>query len=162
MQSIRSHYKYRTVGNLLRALDTGNWVVHYTRDFCIMGTKSASFGRQICTSYILDTVGQTLPLNHLTKLNCLLGNQSIPVKWSNLPCFCRFRQPVHFSRFRPDNLLLSTARFAGYNLEKCTGWLNLQKKGRLDHFTGIDWFPNRQFNFVKWFKGKVCPTVSKI
>ena len=49
MQSIRSHYIYRTVGNLLRALDTGNWVVHYTRDFCIMGTKSASFGRQIHT-----------------------------------------------------------------------------------------------------------------
>jgi len=28
---------------------------------------------------------------------------------------------VHFSRFKPDNLLLSTARFAGYNLEKYTG-----------------------------------------
>ena len=62
MQPIRSHYIYRTVGNLLRALDTGNWVVHYTRDFCIMGTKSASFGRQIpeSISYIFDTVGQTL------------------------------------------------------------------------------------------------------
>jgi hypothetical protein len=30
----------------------------------------------------------------------------------------RFRQPVHFSRFKPGNLLLSTARFSGYNLEK--------------------------------------------
>ena len=27
------------------------------------------------------------------------------------------------------------------NLEKCTGCLNLQKKGRWDHFTGIDEFP---------------------
>ena len=51
---------------------------------------------------------------------------------------CKMIQPVDFSRFKPDNLLLSTARFAGYNLEKYTGWLNLQKKGRLDHFTGID------------------------
>ena len=52
--------------------------------------------------------------------------------------FSRLSQPVHFSRFKPDTLLLSTARFAVYNLEKYTGWLNLQKKGRLDHFTGID------------------------
>ena len=35
--------------------------------------------------------------------------------------FSRFSQPVHFSRFKPDNLLLSTAIFAGYNLEKYTG-----------------------------------------
>ena len=36
--------------------------------------------------------------------------------------FCRFSQPtVHFSRFKHDNLLLSTARFAGYNLERYTG-----------------------------------------
>ena len=41
--------------------------------------------------------------------------------------FSRFSQPVHFSRFKPDNLLLSTARFSGYNLEKYTGWLNLEK-----------------------------------
>ena len=39
------------------------------------------------------------------------------------------------------SLLLSTARFSGYNLEKYTGWLNLEKMPgtcRLDHFTGID------------------------
>ena len=30
--------------------------------------------------------------------------------------FSRFNQPVHFSRFKPDNLLLSTARLSGYNL----------------------------------------------
>ena len=41
--------------------------------------------------------------------------------------FSRFSQPVHFSRFKPDNLLLSTARFSGYNLEKYTGCLNLEK-----------------------------------
>ena len=41
--------------------------------------------------------------------------------------FSRFSQPVHFSRFKPDNLLLSTARFSGYNLEKFTGRLNLEK-----------------------------------
>jgi hypothetical protein len=35
--------------------------------------------------------------------------------------FSRFSQPVLFSRFKPDNLLLSTARFSGYNLEKNTG-----------------------------------------
>ena len=52
--------------------------------------------------------------------------------------FYRFSQPVHFSRFKPDNLLLSTARFPGLNLEKCTGWLNLEKTPRLDYFTGID------------------------
>jgi hypothetical protein len=28
-----------------------------------------------------------------------------------------FSQPVYFSRFIPDNLLLSTARFPGYNLK---------------------------------------------
>ena len=32
-----------------------------------------------------------------------------------------------FSRFKPGNLLLSTARFAGLNLEKYTGRLNLEK-----------------------------------
>ena len=32
--------------------------------------------------------------------------------------FCRFSQPtVHFSRFKHDNLLLSTAIFSGYNQE---------------------------------------------
>ena len=56
------------------------------------------------------------------------------MKWSNLFCFSRFSQPVHFYRFKPDNLLLSAARFSDYNLEKCTGWLNLEK--RLDYFTG--------------------------
>ena len=55
-----------------------------------------------------------------------------------LVIFSRFSQPVHFSRFKPDNFLLSTARFSGYNLEKCTGWLNLERNPRLDHFTGID------------------------
>ena len=30
-------------------------------------------------------------------------------------------QPAIFSRFKPDNLLLSTARFSGYNLEKMPG-----------------------------------------
>ena len=55
--------------------------------------------------------------------------------------FSRFSQPVHFSMFKPDNLLLSTARFSCYNLEKCTGWLNLEK-ARLDRFKGIDLFPN--------------------
>ena len=35
--------------------------------------------------------------------------------------FSRFSQPVHFSRFKPDNLLLSTAGFPGYNLEKYAG-----------------------------------------
>ena len=29
--------------------------------------------------------------------------------------FSRFSQPAHFSRFKTDNLLLSTARFPGYN-----------------------------------------------
>jgi hypothetical protein len=52
--------------------------------------------------------------------------------------FCRFSQPVHFSRFKPDNLLLGTARFAGYNLEKIYRLTEPAKKGRLDHFTGID------------------------
>ena len=46
--------------------------------------------------------------------------------------FSRFSQPVHFFRFKHDNLLLSTARFSGYNLEKNV---------RLDYFTGIDSFP---------------------
>jgi hypothetical protein len=35
--------------------------------------------------------------------------------------FSRFSQPVHIFRFKPDNLLLSTARFSGYNHEKFTG-----------------------------------------
>ena len=39
---------------------------------------------------------------------------------------------------KPDNLLLSTARFSGYNLEKCTGWLNLEK------MPGWIIFPKRQ------------------
>ena len=30
--------------------------------------------------------------------------------------FSRFSQPEHFSRFKPDHLLLNRARFAGYNL----------------------------------------------
>ena len=51
--------------------------------------------------------------------------------------FSRFSKPAHFSRFKPDNLLLGTARFSGYNLEKYTGWLNLGNNARLDHFTGI-------------------------
>jgi hypothetical protein len=34
---------------------------------------------------------------------------------------CKMIQPGIFSRFKPDNLLLSTARFPGYNLEKYTG-----------------------------------------
>ena len=34
--------------------------------------------------------------------------------------FSRFSQPVHFPRFKPDNILLSTAKFSVYNLEKCT------------------------------------------
>ena len=29
--------------------------------------------------------------------------------------FSRFGQPVHFFRFKPDNLLLSAAKFSGYN-----------------------------------------------
>ena len=41
--------------------------------------------------------------------------------------FSKFSQPVHFSRFKPDNLLLSTTIFSGYNLEKYTDWLNLEK-----------------------------------
>ena len=47
-------------------------------------------------------------------------------------------QPGIFSSFKPDNLLQSIARFSGYNLEKYTGWLNLENNARLDHFTGID------------------------
>ena len=35
--------------------------------------------------------------------------------------FSRFSQAVHFLRFKPGNLLLSTARFSGYNPEKYTG-----------------------------------------
>ena len=50
--------------------------------------------------------------------------------------FSRFSQLVHFSRFKPNNLLLSTARFTGYNLEKYTGWLNLEKIPVWIHFTG--------------------------
>jgi hypothetical protein len=88
MQPIRSHYIYRTVGNLLRALDTGNWVVHYTRDFCIMGTKSASFGRQIPENinYILDTAGQTLLTikSILKPLNKIVAQAKISSKVSQL------------------------------------------------------------------------------
>ena len=43
--------------------------------------------------------------------------------------FYRFSQPVHFSRFKPDHLLLNRARFLGdnlsYNLTFLAG-LNLQ------------------------------------
>ena len=60
--------------------------------------------------------------------------------------FSRFSQPAHFSRFKPDDLLLSTARFTGYNLEKFRGQPNLEKSVRLDHFTGTDKFPN----CVRW------------
>ena len=56
--------------------------------------------------------------------------------------FSRFSQPVHFSRFKPDNLLLSTSSFSGYNLEKYTGLLNLEINAMLDHFTDIYQFPN--------------------
>ena len=52
--------------------------------------------------------------------------------------FSRFSQPVHFSRFKPDNLLLGTARFSGYNLEKIYRLTEPGKNTRLDHFTGID------------------------
>ena len=34
--------------------------------------------------------------------------------------FSTFSQPIHFSRFKPDNFKLSTARFSGYNMEKYT------------------------------------------
>ena len=33
----------------------------------------------------------------------------------------KMNQPGIFSRFKPDNFQLSTARFSGYNLDKCTG-----------------------------------------
>ena len=52
--------------------------------------------------------------------------------------FSRFSQPVHFSRFKPENLLLSTARFTGYNLEKMCRLTEPGKNARLDHFEGID------------------------
>ena len=55
---------------------------------------------------------------------CKLGELIYTCKMIQLS---RFSQPVLFSRFKPDNLRLSTARFSGYNLEKCTGWLNLEK-----------------------------------
>ena len=45
----------------------------------------------------------------------------------------RFSQPVHFYNLKPDNLLLSTSRFSGYNLAFLSGsnlqvqtWINIQ------------------------------------
>ena len=52
--------------------------------------------------------------------------------------FSRFSQPVYFSRFKPDNLLLSTARFSGYNLKKIYRLTEPGKNAWVDHFTGID------------------------
>ena len=52
--------------------------------------------------------------------------------------FSRFSQPVHFSRFKPDNLLLSTARFSGYNPGKMYMLTEPGKNARLDQFTGIN------------------------
>ena len=49
--------------------------------------------------------------------------------------FSRFSQPVNFSRFKPYNFLLSTARFSGYNLEKIYRLTEPGKNDRLDHFT---------------------------
>ena len=55
--------------------------------------------------------------------------------------FSRFSQPAHFTRFKPDNLLLFTAKFSGYNLEKYVyRTYRLTKPGktaRFEDFTGI-------------------------
>jgi hypothetical protein len=49
--------------------------------------------------------------------------------------FSRFSQPEHFSRFKPDHLLLNRARFSGdnlcYNLT-CLAGLNLQVQTRIN------------------------------
>ena len=57
-------------------------------------------------------IQQKSALFHYWRINLYLFNDPT---WN---CFSRFSQPVHFSRFKPDNLLLSTTRFSGYNLEK--------------------------------------------
>ena len=61
----------------------------------------------------------------------MTGLHTLPIYWGinlylqNDPTWhfsrfiSRFSQPVYFSRFKPDNLLLSTTKFSGYNLGKC-------------------------------------------
>ena len=66
---------------------------------------------QVCFSILEEIVGELI-------FTCKMIQPGI---------FSRFSQPLHFSTFKPDNLLLSTASFSGYNLEKYTGWLNLEK-----------------------------------
>jgi hypothetical protein len=56
---------------------------------------------------------------HLWSMD-IIGELIYTCKMIQPGIFSRFSQPVHFSRFKLDNLLLSTARFSGYNLEKCT------------------------------------------
>ena len=69
----------------------------------------------------------------IDQFTAIIGELIYTCKMIQPRIFSRFSQLVHFSRFKLDNLLLSTAKLSGYNLEKCTAWLTMEKNAMLDH-----------------------------
>ena len=111
------------------------WHVHYMKGqpfYFYLQSLNLTRKSIILIAYVLPFIKHVVTKQTLGKLiyTCKIIQPGI---------FSRLSQPVHFSRFKPDNLLLSKhCKIFRLQPGKIYRLTKPGKTARLDHFTGID------------------------
>ena len=104
-----------------------NWIFSLQKSSSKLIFAGYTGSKKTVWSRLKNTVCQTWFFQLDFSKNVNLLESYFSVKWSNLAFFACSVNLYIFLGCKPENLAVLSRRLSGLNLEKCTGWLNLEK-----------------------------------